>query len=81
LCCPCYHFFFVVNNSFWSLPSNCVACAYYNYFLDIETGDGVYILDALKDTITRAYEAADGYAKELIRYPYEVYQDWERLLQ
>ena len=54
---------------------------YMNYFLDVEPEDGVYILDALKDALTRAYEAADGYAKELIRYPYEVYQDWEKYLE
>ncbi len=53
---------------------------YFNYFLDIETEDGVYILDALKDAITRAYEAADDKAKEFIRWTYEVYQDWERFL-
>ena len=38
------------------------------------------ILDALKDAITRAYEAADDKAKEFIRYPYELYQDWEIVL-
>ncbi len=53
---------------------------YYDYFLDIETDDGVYILDALKDAITRAYEAADDKAKEFIRRPYELYQDWAKVL-
>jgi hypothetical protein len=53
---------------------------YYDYFLDIETDDGVYILDSLKDAITRAYEAADDKAKEFIRRPYELYQDWAKVL-
>ena len=36
---------------------------YLNYFLDIETDDGVYILDALTAAITKAYEAADEKTK------------------
>ncbi len=54
---------------------------YLNYFLDIETDDGVYILDALTDAITRAYEAADDQTKEFIRRPYEMFsQDWTRFV-
>jgi hypothetical protein len=50
---------------------------YYDlYFLDVETDDGVHILDGLKEALNRAWEAADDKAKEFIRYPYEVYQNW-----
>ena len=54
---------------------------YYLYFLDVETEDGTNILEALGETLTKAYEAADDRAKEFIRYPYEMYQDWERILE
>ncbi len=53
---------------------------YMDYFLDIETPDGVYVLDGLKDALSRAWEAADDRAKEFIRYPYELFQNWEKLL-
>jgi hypothetical protein len=53
---------------------------YYDYFLDVETEDGVYVLDGLKDALTRAWEAADDRAKEFIRYPYEIFRDWEHFL-
>ena len=54
---------------------------YYDYFLDVETADGVYVLDALKEALSKAWEAADDHAKEFIRRPYEVFEDWERFLQ
>jgi len=53
---------------------------YYDYFLAIENDEGVYILDELGKILTKAYEAADDRAKGFIRYPYEMYQDWERIL-
>jgi thioredoxin reductase len=54
---------------------------YFLYFLDVETEDGVNVLEALGETLTKAYEAADEKAKEFIRYPYERYQDWEKVLE
>ncbi len=57
------------------------ASYYLNYFLDVETEDGVHILSALKDALTRAYEAADDKAKEFIRRPYECFRDWEQFLE
>ena len=53
----------------------------YDYFLDIETEDGENVLVTLGEILTKAYEAADDRAKEFIRYPYEMYQDWERILE
>jgi len=54
---------------------------YFDYFLDVEV-DGVYILDAITDALTRAYEAADDRAKEFIRRPYEMFSgDWTRFLE
>ena len=53
---------------------------YFLYFLDVETENGTNILEALGETLTKAYEAADDRAKEFIRYPYEMYQDWEKVL-
>jgi hypothetical protein len=54
---------------------------YYFNFLNIETDDGVMILDGLVDAITKAWEAADDKTKEFIRRPYEVFTGgWERFL-
>ncbi len=53
---------------------------YYIYFLDIETDDGVYIIDALTEALTKAWEAADEKVKEFIRWPYECYTTkWKKL--
>jgi len=54
---------------------------YTDYFLDIETPDVENVLDGLKDALTRAWEAADDRAKEFIRRPYEVFEDWSRILE
>jgi len=54
---------------------------YYFYFLDFDLDDGTYYLDAIRDVLTKAYEAADDKAKTFIEWPYEVYQDWTRFLQ
>ncbi len=53
---------------------------YFDYFLDVEV-DGVYIIEAITDALNRAWEAADDKAKEFIRRPYEVFQDWEQFLE
>ncbi len=53
---------------------------YYDYFMDFEMEDGTYYPDALRDVLTRAYEAADDKAKEFIRRPYECFLDWERFI-
>ena len=50
------------------------------YFLDVETEDGTNVLEGLAELLTKAYEAADDKAKEFIRYPYEIFQDWESLI-
>ena len=40
-----------------------------------------YYPDAIRDVLTRAYEAADDKAKEFIRYPYEIFlEDWDRFI-
>jgi len=53
---------------------------YFDYFIDIDTADGVHIYSAIQDALTKAWEAADDRAKEFIRYPYECFMDYERLL-
>ena len=55
--------------------------------LDVKDGKvvkGINFKD-LKDIgspaeLAKAYEAADDRAKEFIRYPYELYQDWTKVL-
>jgi hypothetical protein len=54
---------------------------YHLYFLDFELDDGTYFLDAVRDVLDKAYEAADDKAKTFIEWPKEVYQDWTRFLQ
>ena len=53
---------------------------YYDYFLDFDMEDGTYYLDAVRDVLQRAYDAADDTAKTFIEWPLEVYQDWTRFL-
>ena len=53
----------------------------YFYFLDFDLDDGTYFLDAVRDVLEKAYEAADEKAKTFIEWPREVYQDWTRYLE
>ena len=53
---------------------------YYDYFMDFEMEDGTYYPDAVRDALTKAWEAADERAKEFIRRPYECFLDWERFI-
>ncbi len=49
---------------------------YYNYFIDIDA-DGVHLLEAIQETLDKAWEAADDKAKEYIRHPRECFADPE----
>jgi hypothetical protein len=51
----------------------------WDYFLDIEV-DGVHIISAIKETLHKAYDAADDRGKEHIRYPMENYDRLEFLV-
>ncbi|MBE6598629.1 MAG: DUF4838 domain-containing protein [Ruminococcaceae bacterium] len=53
---------------------------YYYNFLDIEA-DGVYIFDALKEALDKAWNAADDTVKERIRQARESYENWETFVQ
>ncbi len=53
---------------------------YFMYFLDFELEDGTYFLDAVKNALNKAYEAADDKAKEFIRHPMEIFEDWTRFI-
>jgi hypothetical protein len=52
----------------------------HDYFMDFEMEDGTYYPDAVRDALTKAWEAADERAKEFIRRPYECFLDWERFI-
>jgi hypothetical protein len=53
---------------------------YFDFFIDVEV-DGIHIYTAIQEALAKAWEAADDRAKEFIRRPYEVFEDWERFLQ
>jgi hypothetical protein len=50
---------------------------YLLYFVIVDTDDCVYILDAIRETIDKAWEAADDRAKEFLRRTYEAVQTWK----
>ncbi|MBE6599137.1 MAG: DUF4838 domain-containing protein [Ruminococcaceae bacterium] len=50
--------------------------SYFDYYLDIEV-DGVYILDAIRAALDKAWEAADDRAKGYIRRPREAFANFE----
>ena len=48
---------------------------YWTYFMDIEV-DGIYIADALVETLCKAYDAAEnGRQKKAIAYRIEIYEN------
>ncbi len=55
---------------------NAYPLTYFDNFIDIEV-DGVYILEAIQETLEKAWEAADDRAKEYIGRPRECFADPE----
>ncbi len=51
---------------------------YFTYFLDVKA-NGVHILEAIREALHKAYEAANDTQKERLRYIIEVYDNGERL--
>jgi hypothetical protein len=49
---------------------------YFMYYIDI-TVDGIYIYDAIKDALNRAWELADERARQYLIRPIEAFADWE----
>jgi hypothetical protein len=49
---------------------------YFQYYLDIEV-DGIYIYDAIKEALAKAYELADERAKGYLERPIWAFDDWE----
>ncbi len=54
---------------------------YFDYFIGVETDNGVNIYAAIQESLTKAWEAADDRAKKFIRPAYEAFTDWERFIQ
>ena len=49
---------------------------YFMYYIDV-TVDGIYIYDAIKEALNKAWELADERARQYLIRPIEAFADWE----